>query len=142
MKIRWIFARCKKPLIRKTSEKNVFSPTKYVNYRQIYVNYKQSSMFLVSLTWLVLSKKMVRIFSTILLFNLFESKINVVMTKNGKKANIFPLSSFKINKKQMYVYTASTLLLLSSLDLSPLKNTKSGLLKQCSLTDSHTKTNL
>ena len=98
-------------------------------------------MFLVSLTWLALSKKMVRIFSTILLFNLFESKINVVMTKNGEKANIFPLSSFKINKKQMYVYTASALL-LSSLDSSPLKNTKSGLLKQCSLTDSHTKTNL
>lgn len=99
-------------------------------------------MFLVSLTWLALSKKMVKIFSTILLFNLFESKINVVMTKNGEKANIFPLSSFKINKKQMYVYTASALLLLSSLDSSPLKNTKSGLLKQCSLTDSHTKTNL
>ena len=75
---------------------------------------------------------MVRMFSTILLFNLFESKINVVETKNDKKADIFPLPSFKINKRQIYAYIASALS-LSLLHSSPLKNTENDLLKQCSL---------
>ena len=54
------------------------------------------------------------------------------MTKNDEKANIFPLTSFKINRRQIYAYITSVLL-SSLLHSSPLKNTENGLLNQCSL---------